>query len=94
MTTEPTAEETRTEPTPEELSAMRQQSSLIFRDIAQLLKDCVFPGVLAARVVASIDHLERLAAATGPIAKAEEKRKRKALKRTKLAAAPEVKTDG
>jgi len=74
------------------------------RDCAQLFRDCVFPGSLAGRVAASIQFLELSAnamqAAAGEaktMAKAEEKRQRKQLKRQKLAAvpdAPEAKTDG
>lgn len=82
-----------TEPTKEQL-AHAEQASAMFKDIAQLLKDGIFPGFLAPRVAGSIAYLERSAAAMVPVAKAEDKRARKALKRTKLAAAPEDKADG
>lgn len=87
MTTEPA------EPTKEQV-AHAEHASRVMKDIAQLLKDCVFPGALAPRVAASIQWLEQSAAACVPVAKAEEKRKRKALKRAKLAPVPEAKTDG
>lgn len=82
-------------PTQEQLDHAKQAAAA-FTDIAQLLKDCVFPGVHAARVASAIGYLERSAAACLPLAKADEKRAKKALKLKKqLKAAPEGEaTDG
>lgn len=82
-------------PTTEQLDHAKQAAAA-FTDIAQLLKECVFPGSHAARVAVAIGYLERSAAAMVPVAKADDKRAKKALKLKKqLKAAPEGEaTDG
>lgn len=88
-----------TTPTKEQVEHARQAGDMM-KDIAQLLKDCVFPGALALRVAGAIGWLERSAAAMPQkadetaVEKAEVKRKRKALKLAKAAPAAEAKKDG
>lgn len=99
--TEPTEPTAAALPTKAQLEHARQAGDMM-RDIAQLLKDCVFPGALAMRVAGSIQWLERSAAAmpsevdAAKFDKAEAKRERKALKRKLTVAKPaaaDVKTE-
>lgn len=83
-------------PTPDQTNHAKLGADRLM-DIAQLLRDCVFPGALAVRVAASIQWLEQSAQAMRTTAegdekkaKAEEKRKKKSLKRSKLTVALEV----